>query len=415
MTTGADLATHRALHIMGELNLDPGDAETLRRIRGFILVNGYPGVLHAAEITKNRSLDHVRRGRSPIRDRWHYCRSVNNRATGYASWAFLLLNLVEVSLRAWIDGAFGEYDGPDWHLRLRQHFRTDTVDRIEADLQLRKLSLAGFQSGADFLDALELGALRSMIRDGYNAAPHRARLLLPRLPTDKASGPYLEPKRLQSQLWRLNDVRNDVMHHRLLTTTQFQRFLGDVRDLLLRRDFDIDRTIERVETGRLQAVDDAPEWLRAPASRAVMTHTPNLLTQQLLRALRAEVPEIARGDVQIGGIGVTPASPPRVVVAVTARGVDPLPRCPSPGSAAMQKLLHATGVLDIRFVRRSFRDPIRLVNAILAPLRVTSLTAVDSDTVILTFPLTSRDAVLAHDGIEQVAQILQTRVQLEFL
>src|SRR5947209_3990348 len=108
MSTLPDLATRRAHEILRELNIDPTDTDTLRRVRGFILVNGYEGVHAAAEITKNISLSRVRQGRSPLTNRWNYCRTVYNRATGYASWAFTLLNLIETSLRAWVDSTLAQ-------------------------------------------------------------------------------------------------------------------------------------------------------------------------------------------------------------------------------------------------------------------------------------------------------------------
>jgi hypothetical protein len=415
VTAVPDLDTRRALLILHELNIEPEDQETLRRVRGFIRVNGYTGVRHAAEITKNISLKLSRAGKPPIKDRWAYCRQVYNQAAGYASWIFKLLNLVEVSLRAWIDGALAAREGEDWHKCLHLYFRSVTIERIEAQLAERGTSLTTLASGAEMLDLIDLGALRALIRDGYGAAPRRAGLLLPSLPSDGTTGAHMEPKALDATLKRMNDARNDVMHHRLMTTPTFSKLLEELRGLLERRDFDVDRTLERVEVGRLQALDLGPDWLSEPAWRATIDHAPVRAAAAAAKKIRRLVPAIAGGSILVRGVAATQGPHPRVVVVVDAKSAsdgDPLQRCPQEDSDAMRQLLATVGALEIRFVRRG--SLMALVNAVCAPLRAIGVRRTEDGQVAITYAAADRAAALRHVGIDLLAQLCRAPIRLTF-
>jgi hypothetical protein len=243
------------------------DPDLFRRVRTFIVCNGYEGVLRAAHYTASRSAK--REIGEDIGEPWPYTVRVFNNNLARMSHLYVLTHWAESGLRSQVDLRLTRPFGAAWYRFPERYLSAGRVQYFWGDAAHRELRwetdraaaagkrVADYGSGAAFLDQISMGWLVNIVVYSYEG--HLGRFLV------AASGDLVILTEAASLLDAAKKARNAVAHNRYLKNDEYREASAKLLRLLNALQFDVAKALLRVEAARRGVLGRALRDLNAGA------------------------------------------------------------------------------------------------------------------------------------------------------
>lgn len=255
--------TGRARVVLTTLGLPTGNPAPRHQVETFITCNGYQGVLRAATYTARRATQ------EQIRDPWAYTIDVYNGNLARLSYLYLLVHWIESGLRSQLDLYYAGAGGATWHRVPERYLPRDSVTQflvehahlgIKAEYPRQSSATREVvepEEAADFLERVMFGPLVTMVIYAHRRQP--ARILVP--PEGR-----LLPSAAESRLRGVKDIRNIVAHNQYVDNRGFEKYEGQLLDVLSVLRFDVAKALSRSEERRTRLVQRKLMELRQESS-----------------------------------------------------------------------------------------------------------------------------------------------------
>jgi hypothetical protein len=246
----ADAADEAAAISRGKL-LKHAPEDRLPAVEGvakFMRVNGVPQVRYAMQQTTKRLELAARGGKTPVENPWDYVRAIVNGAPARARYIFLLLFLWETSLRSRVDLVMRAQLGNDWfrdpgtylseknaRWLFDNHDQRERLFVVDAGAKFGRRIAPSILYSDGLLDELYLEGLHNVVADSW---PLFRSVFLPTTGTKV---------HLDTALHTAVRVRRLTMHAHVISNAMFRESADALRLLLQALEFDVDKTLKRIE------------------------------------------------------------------------------------------------------------------------------------------------------------------------
>jgi len=256
----------RARTILTTLGLSPADVDLQRRIKTFVLCNGYDGVQRAALYTASQA------AKETINDPWAYAVQVYNGNLARLCHLYILAHWAECGIRSQVDLHLTNSLGTTWYRFPERYLPQRSVGHFFQDASLRGigrvpdrqsttgLRVADFPSAGEFLEQITIGWLTQI---ALSVHQRNAKAIFVR-----ADGRVTLQTEITTLLEAAKQTRNDVSHHHYLTNEALKDKSSKLLRLLEILRFDTVRAIQRVEAVRRPLVVEVIRELQASPSAA---------------------------------------------------------------------------------------------------------------------------------------------------